>query len=189
MKNVPFATFEEYQDIETQYFLQLMEEKGEPESYIKESLYLKSRDNARTPFPWNGDITDGYGFSTSEPWISYSSDNKVINAEAALEDKQSVFYYYKKLIALRHQLPIIIYGDYKLINKSDSNVYSYLRTYEEQTLLVVCSFHDKPTYVSLPKDLLKRSGHCLIHNYHKEQLQLNVKQELQPYEAFVYLFT
>lgn len=189
MKNVPFATFEEYQDIETQYFSQLMEEKGEPESYIKESLYLKSRDNARTPFPWNGDITDGYGFSTSEPWISYSSDNKVINAEAALEDKQSVFYYYKKLIALRHQLPIIVYGDYKLINKSDSNVYSYLRTYEEQTLLVVCSFDDKPTYVSLPKDLLKRSGHCLIHNYHKEPLQLNVKQELQPYEAFVYLFT
>ena len=189
MKNVPFATFEEYQDIETQYFSQLMEEKGEPESYIKESLYLKSRDNARTPFPWNGDITDGYGFSTSEPWISYSSDNKVINAEAALEDKQSVFYYYKKLIALRHQLPIIVYGDYKLINKSDSNVYSYLRTYEEQTLLAVCSFDDKPTYVSLPKDLLKRSGHCLIHNYHKEQLQLNVKQELQPYEAFVYLFT
>ena len=67
-------------------------------------------------------------------------------------------------------------------------MYSYLRTYENQTLLVVCSFADKPTYVDLPKELLERSGRCLIHNYPKEPSSLNVKQELQPYEAFVYLF-
>lgn len=188
MKNVPFEKVEDYQDIETQYFLQLMKEKGEPESYIKESMYLKSRDNARTPFPWNGDANDGYGFSPSKPWIAYSSDNQFINAESALEDEGSVFYYYKQLIALRHQLPIIVHGDYELINESDSNVYSYLRTYENQTLLVVCSFADKPTYVDLPKELLERSGRCLIHNYPKEPSSLNVKQELQPYEAFVYLF-
>lgn len=188
MKNVPFEKVEDCQDIETQYFLQLMKEKGEPESYIKESMYLKSRDNARTPFPWNGDANDGYGFSPSKPWIAYSSDNQFINAESALEDEGSVFYYYKQLIALRHQLPIIVHGDYELINESDSNVYSYLRTYENQTLLVVCSFADKPTYVDLPKELLERSGRCLIHNYPKEPSSLNVKQELQPYEAFVYLF-
>ena len=164
MKNVHFDSIEDYKDIETKYFYQLMKEKGESPSYIEDAIYLKSRDNARTPFPWNGNKEEGYGFSSGEPWIQYSPDNLSIHAEACLADSQSIFYYYQKLISLRHEFPIIAHGKYELINEKDSDVFSYLRKYKGQILLVVCSFSQQPTTSQVPSEFVGHSVEHLIGN-------------------------
>ncbi|MEG7529177.1 alpha-glucosidase [Streptococcus mitis] len=187
MKNVHFDSVENYKDIETKYFYELMKENGESSSYINNSIYLKSRDNARTPFPWNGNKEEGYGFSSGNPWIQYSPDNSSINAEACLEDSNSIFYYYQKLISLRRDYPIIIHGKYELINEKDSDVFSYVREYNKQILLIVCSFSKKPTTSQVPSKLIGRQVKHLIGNYESELKQLPKFFELKPFEAQVFL--
>ena len=187
MKNVHFDSIEDYKDIETKYFYQLMKEKGESPSYIEDAIYLKSRDNARTPFPWNGNKEEGYGFSSGEPWIQYSPDNLSIHAEACLADSQSIFYYYQKLISLRHEFPIIAHGKYELINEKDSDVFSYLRKYKGQILLVVCSFSQQPTTSQVPSEFVGHSVEHLIGNYTSNIQELPKFFELAPFEAQVFL--
>ena len=187
MKNVHFDSIEDYKDIETKYFYQLMKEKGESPSYIEDAIYLKSRDNARTPFPWNGNKEEGYGFSSGEPWIHYSPDNLSIHAEACLADSQSIFYYYQKLISLRHEFPIIAHGKYELINEKDSDVFSYLRKYKGQILLVVCSFSQQPTTSQVPSEFVGHSVEHLIGNYTSNIQELPKFFELAPFEAQVFL--
>lgn len=185
MKNVPFTVIEEYQDIETKYFYQEMLAAGESEEYIKQSVYLKSRDNARTPMPWNGESDSG--FSKAKPWIDYSPDNQTINVQKALQDENSIFYYYKKLIALRKAYPIIQLGEYQLINEEDSAVYSYLRKYQGETLLVLSSFSPDTVNVEIPKDLVEKNGERLIGNYPEKIETLSKTMPLRPYEAVVFL--
>lgn len=187
MKNVPFHSIDQYQDIETNYFFKLMSENEEDENYIKQSLYLKSRDNARTPFPWNADKSNGYGFSSAKPWIDYSPDNAWINAENDLKHPDSIYYYYKKLIQLRHQFPIIVYGDYHLINKEEQWVYSYLRTYQHQSLLVICSFSPETTVSHIPRTFQGKNLRCLIDNYKDNPKRLSETISLKPYQALVFL--
>ena len=187
MKNVHFDSIEDYKDIETKYFYQLMKEKGESPSYIEDAIYLKSRDNARTPFPWNVNKEEGYGFSSGEPWIQYSPDNLSIHAEACLADSQSIFYYYQKLISLRHEFPIIAHGKYELINEKDSDVFSYLRKYKGQILLVVCSFSQQPTTSQVPSEFVGHSVEHLIGNYTSNIQELPKFFELAPFEAQVFL--
>ena len=187
MKNVHFDSIEDYKDIETKYFYQLMKEKGESPSYIEDAIYLKSRDNALTPFPWNGNKEEGYGFSSGEPWIQYSPDNLSIHAEACLADSQSIFYYYQKLISLRHEFPIIAHGKYELINEKDSDVFSYLRKYKGQILLVVCSFSQQPTTSQVPSEFVGHSVEHLIGNYTSNIQELPKFFELAPFEAQVFL--
>lgn len=186
MKNVPFASLDDYQDIETKYFIAAMRENGEDEDYIKRCVYLRSRDNARTPMPWNGDATTGYGFSNGQPWIKYSPDNAQINVEAALADPDSIFYHYQKLIKLRKQLPIITEGSFDLVKADDSDVFSYVRTLGDKKLLVICSFADEKVPYQLPFDIA--DAELISSNYHGEVNKLADKLILRPYEALAYYF-
>ncbi|MHC5373074.1 glycoside hydrolase family 13 protein [Enterococcus sp. LJL120] len=185
MKNVPFTDISEYQDIETKYFYQEMTAAGETPAAIQKAIYLKSRDNARTPMPWNGEANSG--FSDAKPWINYSPDNRWINVEDTLADANSVFYYYQKLISLRKEYPIIQMGDYQLINDNDSAVYSYLRTYQGETLLVLCSFSKEKVNVTVPQELILKDAQLLIHNYSDVAKKPTATMPLRPYEALVYL--
>ncbi|MBO1305051.1 alpha-glucosidase [Enterococcus sp. 669A] len=187
MKNVPFTDISEYQDIETNYFYQEMTAAGEAPEDINRAVYLKSRDNARTPMPWNGEANSG--FSEAKPWIAYSPDNRRINVESTLADPNSIFYHYQKLIALRKEYPIIQLGEYQLINEEDSAVYSYLRTYQDETLLVLCSFSKDKVNVRVPQELLEKESALLISNYSDTATQLIAEMPLRPYEAVVYHLT
>ena len=184
MKNVPFPSMEDYQDIETKYFYEEMKANGEPEEFIKEAVYLKSRDNARTPMPWSSE--EGYGFSKATPWIKHSPDNDRINIADALADKNSVFYHYKKLIALRKQYEVIVEGDYRLINENDSEVYSYVRETEEETLLVICSFSDKKVNFKTPEEFIHQKFCLLLSNDEASSENLGKEMTLKPYEALIY---
>ncbi|GET05939.1 oligo-1,6-glucosidase [Ligilactobacillus agilis] len=190
MKNVPFDSLNDYRDIETKYFIEDLRNNSEPEEYIRKCVYLKSRDNARTPMPWNGNEKEGYGFSNGKPWIKYSPDNKNINVEDALKNPNSIFYYYQKLIKLRKSMAIITEGDFKLLNKDDSDVFSYVREMEEKKLVVICSFASKKVNFELPKELVKHisNSRLIISNYDDSNLELPQKLPLclRPFESLAY---
>lgn len=184
MKNVPFQSLDDYKDIETKYFCKKMEEAGEPKDYIEKAIYLKSRDNARTPMPWNKEQDSG--FSTGQPWIAYSPDNQEINVEENLADQHSVFYHYQQLIKLRKQYAVVVHGNYQLLNEHDSEIYSYTRNYQDETLIVICSFSKEKVNFELPEEYHQQMFDLLLSNYADSSEQLTKKITLRPYEALIY---
>jgi oligo-1,6-glucosidase len=139
----------------------------------------KSRDNARTPMQW--DAGEHAGFTTGTPWIAVNPNYTTINAEAELQDPNSVFHYYKKLIALRKEYPVVVYGKYELLLPEDKQIFAYTRTLENEKLLVVCNFTDKGCRMDIPDEFCE--AECLISNYNGRNYSGTV--ELEAYEAFV----
>ncbi len=179
MTNIYFDNLDDYQDIESinayhQYVDQGILSPEEMMRYLKEI----SRDNARTPMQW--DDSDQAGFTTGIPWIKVNPNYKIINAKAAIADLDSVFHYYKKLIRLRHEQPIIVYGEYNLLLENDPSIYAYERLLDDQKLLVACNYTDKECECSLFDEI--EGGHELISNYKEHKGGI-----LQPYEARVVL--
>lgn len=126
MTNADFTEISEYRDLEAlDIYKDFTERKGMSSEYILDCLQRKSRDNARTPMQW--DDSANAGFTTGTPWIRTTGNYKTINAKACLSDKDSVFYYYQKLIRLRHELPIITDVRYELVDAENENVYTFLR--------------------------------------------------------------
>ena len=182
MRNIKFDSLDQYRDIETFAVYEEMLAAGEPFEAIQRAIFLKSRDNARTPFPWDG--SEKSGFTTGQPWIDFSPDNTTINAATALADEDSVFYHYQKLIALRREYDVIIEGRYELINATDSEVYGYTRTLGEDKLIVICSFSDHKVNYQVLDDLV--GAKLLLSNYADSDEVLGTI-ELRPYEALIYL--
>ena len=115
MANADFTEISEYRDLEAlDIYKDFTDRKGMSSEYILDCLQRKSRDNARTPMQW--DDSANAGFTTGTPWIRTTGNYKTINAKACLSDKDSVFYYYQKLIRLRHELPVITDGRYELVD-------------------------------------------------------------------------
>lgn len=192
MTNVRFDSIEQYQDIEIRNMYRERLEKGYAEKDIMESIYAKGRDNARTPMQW--DDTENAGFTTGTPWLGVNPNYTEINARSQLQDENSVFHYYKKLIHLRKENSIFVDGDFTLLLPEDENIFAYVREYEGRKLLVAANFTDKE--VECP--LLKEWGvpadedgaakswdngvKLLIHNYN----DLPSQQKLRPYEAMIW---
>src|SRR5699024_6048849 len=114
--------------------------------------------------------------------IMVNPNYKQINAQAQLEDPDSVFHYYQKLIQLRKEKDIIVYGTYDLLLPDSKEIYAYTRTLGEEKLLVVCNFYENETEVEIPEEF--RNGRYLICNY-KEQQPIGEKVKLRAYESFV----
>ena len=182
MTNVRFGTIEEYRDIETLNMYHERLNAGYEESDIMKSIYAKGRDNARTPMQW--DDSANAGFTTGTPWIAVNPNYKLINAKSALEDPNSIFYYYKRLIALRRQYDIIVYGDYELLAPEDEQIFAYRRNLDGESLIVACNFTDESSSFELPEDLPEEGRKVLIENYEEEILHGVVK--MKPYEARMY---
>ncbi|WP_027340612.1 alpha,alpha-phosphotrehalase [Halonatronum saccharophilum] len=186
MTNPNFDSIDDYRDVEAKNIFQIKKDEGMDEEDILDIIKRKSRDNSRTPMQWNSEANGG--FSKGEPWINLSDNYKDINVENSLEDKDSIFYHYKKLIDLRKDYDIIAYGDYKLLLKDDDKIFAYLRSYGEERLLVINNFYGQKAEFYLPKgyrDLTEFNSKILISNY-KDSAQNFVNIELRPYESIVY---
>ncbi len=180
MTNYPFAGPEDFHDIESIHAYQEWCESGRvSHQEFWPCITRVSRDNARTPMQW--DDSPQAGFTSGTPWMPVNPNYREINAKAALEDPDSVFYHYQKLIALRKQYPVIVSGEYKLLLPDSEEVFAYERILNGEKLLVVCSFSREETKVSLPEEYA--GGTCLISNYGADDWSLDGK--LRPYEAFV----
>ncbi|MDZ5254301.1 alpha-glucosidase [Clostridium sp. LIBA-8841] len=182
MTNIRFESIDMYDDIEIHNMYKERIAQGYKHEDIMESIYAKGRDNARTPMQW--DDSEFGGFSTVEPWIGVNSNYKTINAKEALENKDSIFYHYKKLIDIRKNSETIIYGDYELLNPEDENVFAYTRELNGEKILVVCNFKENPAEFSLEEEL-EKDPEILLSNYNDSGMDLG-RLSLRPYESIMY---
>ena len=181
MTNIRLENINEYNDIETLNMYKDRISKGYAHDDIMNSIYIKGRDNARTPMQW--DDSENSGFTTGKPWLAVNRNYKDINAKKALEDKNSIFHHYKKLIDIRKHNDTIIYGDYKLLCPEDKNIFAYIRELNEDKILVVCNFYCDEVNFKLNHD--SNFAEILLSNYSDSSTLLeNLK--LRPYEAIMY---
>ena len=181
MTNVKFESIDNYRDIETLNFYKERTENGTPVEEMMAALHENSRDNARTPMHWSDERHAG--FTTGLPWIEVNPNYTEINAMAALNDPSSVFYHYQKLIELRKELPVIVYGEFTPILEAHNDVFCFLRTQGEESIFVVANFTNKSLEVALPEDVTHLRGNSLIANY-DAVTELGTELSLKPYESF-----
>ena len=181
MTNVPFTCVEEFRDLESinAYHELVEDQKVFTHEEMMRYLCCKSRDNARTPFQW--DDSENAGFTTGTPWIMINPNYTEINAKKQLADPDSVFHYYQKLIRLRKEKDLIVYGTYDLLMPESKEIYMYTRTLGEEKLITVCNFSDQEIQIDLPEEFI--GGKYLISNY--EEQPIVEKMAVRPYEAFV----
>lgn len=178
MTNAYFEDISQYKDVESLNYFKILKDEGIPEDEVYEILRCRSRDNSRTPMQW--DNSKNAGFTTGTPWIEVNKNYKIINADNAVKNKNSVFHYYKKLIALRKENDVIAYGSYKPEMENNTNVFAYSREYEGKKLFVVCNFYGTETKISLPDEFVGKE--ILISNYKDAKAEKEVT--LRPFETF-----
>ncbi|WP_410513855.1 alpha-glucosidase [Paenibacillus sp. BR2-3] len=185
MTNMKFESIDVCRDIESlNAYKDYTEGNHLTHEEMMEAFCARSRDNARTPVQWSNEVHAG--FTAGDPWITVNPNYKGINAAEALEDKDSIFHYYKKLIQLRKKNPIIVYGKYQLILENDEQIYAYVRHLGEQKLLVICNFSANTPVFSLPEDIHYKSAELLIGNYETDASEALGTVILKPHEARVY---
>lgn len=183
MTNVRFDDINDYNDIESLNMYKDRLSKGYSHNEIMESIYAKGRDNARTPMQW--DDSENAGFTTGTPWLAVNKNYDKINAKQCLQDENSIFNHYKKLIDIRKNNDTIIYGDYKLLCEDDENIFAYVRELNGDKILVVCNFYDKDVEFKFDGDF--NYSKVLLSNYNDSSKMIE-KLKLRPYEAVMYRF-
>lgn len=182
MTNVPFVSINDFRDLDSiNAYHELVEDQHIfTEEEMLHYLRYKSRDNARTPFQW--DDTENAGFTSGTPWIMVNPNYREINAMEQMDREDSVFNYYKKLIRIRKENPVIVYGSYDLIFPESEEIFAYTRTLDKEKLLVLCNYSDTEQYVERPE--LFAESRCMLSNC-EVQTQKNAVI-LPPYAAAVY---
>lgn len=180
MTNPHFKSIEQYRDVESLNHYQILQDKGMTKEQALMILDVHSRDNSRTPMQWDDSINAG--FTTGTPWIQTADNYTEINVKNSLEDKDSIFYYYQKLIQLRKNYDVIAYGDIKPLLREDKRVFAYERNYKSQKLIVICNFYPTTYEIELPYDLSNYK--CILNNYKNEAKAKKIA--LKPYETLVY---
>ena len=178
MTNVQYD-IEDYKDCEIINMYHERLEKGYSKDEIMKSIYAKGRDNARTPMQW--DDSANAGFTTGTPWIKVNDNYDKINAKSQVDDPDSIFSCYKKLVQLRKDYPVFVDGKFTLLLEDDENIFAYSRKNEEKTMIVVCNFFDKEIPMPFAKEC--EGMEVLISNY-KDTSDMSV---LRPYEARMYI--
>ena len=186
MTNAPFADISDFRDLDSINAYRELTEKG---IFSREEMlgYLryKSRDNARTPMQWED--SENAGFSTGKPWIMVNPNYHEINAKEQVGREDSVFSFYKKLVALRKERPIIVYGDYRLLEPESEELFIYERGLEKERLLVACNFTGKELAWELPEEMKGCRPELVIANYPDAQWADTLT--LRAYEAVVWEWT
>lgn len=176
MENANYTSREDYKDVEFKNMSKMADSSLFYKMLIGKHLEEVARDNARTPMQW--DDSTYAGFSEAEPWIKVNTNKDKINVKNALADKDSLFYYYQKLISLRKEYDVLIDGKFNLLLKHNKNIFSYTRELDGKMMLIISSFSCK----TLKNPLDVSSYKLLLSNYS----EINDK-ELKPYEARVYI--
>lgn len=181
MTNVQFHSIEEYNDVSLKNLYAEEIENGKTHDEIMAYIWKNGRDNSRTPMQWNNEPQAG--FTTGTPWMGVNSNYPDINVEQSLNDPDSIYHYYKKMIEMRKTTPTLIYGNYELIAKEHNKVYAYLRSYESVEYVVIVNMFNEDTELDLTEEL--ELGELKLSNYtvHDES---NPQMSLRPYEARVY---
>jgi oligo-1,6-glucosidase/glucan 1,6-alpha-glucosidase len=146
-----------------------------------ESIYAKGRDNARTPIQWNDE--EHGGFTRGTPWLKVNPNFKEINVEEAISNENSIFHHYRKLIQLRKEYPVIVYGSFEMVNENDENIFAYTRQLDNEKLLVVANFTCNEVIYNNSLEI--NESELIVSNYENSG-HIAEKVKLRPYEAIVY---
>ncbi len=185
MTNVRFETIEDYRDIETlNMYREFVEERGIDPRVVMGMIHAKSRDNARTPMQWNAG--PHAGFTTGTPWIKVNPNYPAINVEQALAGPDSIFGYYRRLIRLRKDYPVVVYGTYDILLDDHQQIYAFTRTLEDDRLLVILNFTPDSPVFTLPEHVSFGDKELLICNYPVDPAEDIDRLTLRPFEARVY---
>ena len=186
MTNVPFKGIADFRDLDSINAYWELTGKGIfKEEEMLRFLRYKSRDNARTPMQW--DASPNAGFTEGEPWIMVNPNYGEINAADQIGREDSVFSFYKELVKLRKEKPVIVNGEYRLLDPESEDVFVYERSFHEEHLLVVCSFAEKELLWRLPEEMAGQAAKRVIGNY--EGQHWGPELMLRPYEASVWEWT
>ncbi|GAA0086156.1 alpha-glucosidase [Clostridium sp. CTA-7] len=183
MTNVKYESVDEYNDVKSINAYNDMLENSFTEEQCIKHLWAVSRDNARTPMQWSNSINAG--FSNSKPWIGINLNYKYINVEDQINDKESILNFYKDMIRIRKNNPILIYGEYKLILENHDKIYAYIREINEEKFIIITNLSENKAQYKNENEILKYEN-LLISNYevlpHDDLKYLDLK----PYEARMY---
>ncbi|MCY9826531.1 alpha,alpha-phosphotrehalase [Vibrio chagasii] len=187
MTNPGYTEISQYRDVESTNMYDIMVNRdGVDHQDMMAILAQKSRDNSRTPMQWNSEAHAG--FSKAQPWLDVANNYPEINAEQALEDRDSVFYFYKSLIELRKEVPVITHGSYQDLLPEHPSVFAYSRESEEQALLCINNYYGEETECALPERFDMTNAKCLLSNYQEtDDSVTSHHQVLRPYETRILL--
>ena len=180
MTNADFTDISQYKDVESLNHYQILQDKGLSEDNAKRIVQIHSRDNSRTPMQWNSGGNGG--FTQGSPWIGCNKNCSWINAESQVEDEDSIFTFYKKLIELRKQYDIIAMGDFEPKAQEHPSVFAYKRYYEGKQLYVINNFYGNEVCWDAGEEL---EGYvCLLGNYDRQEIK-DREVTLKPYETMI----
>lgn len=180
MTNVQFEELTDYDDIQSVNRARQMMEEGTPREEAMNYIYASSRDNVRTPMQWNAQPEAG--FTTGTPWLGVNPNYADINVAESLKDPNSIYHFYKEMIALRRDNEALIYGSYELVLPLHKQVYAYKRQGNSEAYLVVVNvFNDSAEVDLTPFDLKE----LVLTNYEVPN-SLEKDIQLRPYEARLY---
>jgi len=176
MTNRPVSSIDEVEDIESINMYHDRLSKGYAAEDIIASINAKGRDNARTPIQWN-DSANG-GFTTGTPWLHVNDNYKTINVQRNLDNPNSIFYTYQRLIKLRQENPIIVWGDFELIEHTPEEVFAYYRIYEGEKWLVVANISEQEQRFAVDEKV----SEIIMSNYDRAEIDVTAFT-MKPYEV------
>ncbi|PRP77428.1 oligo-1,6-glucosidase [Planoprotostelium fungivorum] len=190
MTNVVFPSIKDYNDVETLNYYKEAREMGREEGDLMYGIRNKSRDNARTPMQWNA--SNHAGFTSGESsWLSVNPNYTEINVASAESDSNSILHFYRKILTLRKENKVAIYGDYNIIAEEHPQVFAYTRTSEEKQLLVCANFSDREAAVEFGEgqNLYGGAEKVLLDNYsHASPSQIRKGLKMKPYQVVVAIY-
>ncbi len=184
MTNIRFTKIEDYNDVGTRNEYQYVKNHGGDTAAYLQRKAFESRDNGRTPFQWNS--TTNAGFTTGKPWLKVNPNYTTINEEAQEKDSNSILNYFRKVVKLRKDNLVLVYGKYTLLDKTNSKIYAYTREGEGEKMLIVLNFSTDIASADISINI--SNAQLLITNYKDAPVQ-NINMStitLRPYEALVY---
>jgi oligo-1,6-glucosidase len=150
MANYPFAGVEEFRDVESLNHYHAAVGAGEAPDDALAGMRSVSRDNGRTPMQWDPSVHAGFCPPDVQPWIAVNPDHVTVNAQAQRQDPDSVFAHYRRLIELRHRVPVVALGDFTMLLPDDEQVYAFTRSYQGAELLVLANLSSSDAEVEVP---------------------------------------
>ncbi|MEV8508288.1 alpha-glucosidase [Actinoplanes sp. NPDC051475] len=180
MTNAPFATIADFRDIEALgHYAQAVDHEGRSPEDVLTVLRARGRDNARTPMQW--DSSPQAGFTTGTPWLAVNPNHTEINAAAAVQDPDSVYHFYRRLIELRHKDPVVVYGDFTMLLPGDEKLYAFTRRHGDAELLVIGNFSGERVRAELADAEAWASAELVLTN-----APAPADLELEPWQVVIY---
>lgn len=177
MTNIRFDSIDEYNDVEARnQYAKLVEIGGDTKAFLEDKKQT-SRENSRTPFQWN--TSENAGFTKGKPWLKVNPNYSEINAEAQINDPNSILNYFKKLVQLRKNEPVFTYGTFELEDKENTSIFAYTRTLNNKKMLIALNFTEKEKLFNT--SINTTNAKVMLSNYNKTSFD----NTLQPFEAII----